>query len=342
VPFTVIFFDHTAVPTPLKTEDSKTSRMDPERLAQLPVDSRGQPMLEMARSKAKREKAIPKDYKSLIPSDAMSISSLLNTPLPTILSTASTLRPAKSCLVSEPPSWTEDELKTMRVPSKEWLDGLDGAIVEGWLNGAHSVEHPSDATVRFPLWVGTFWMSLLEVIREREEWRRSREWMLSLTQGAETHETLATFDRVPWKKHVWILPVEADRAVTKLSFFARLLSDGLLAERHIDAFASYLNIRLRKRAPKAPGVFVASLPLSVTLSIYFDAPAWKIQECKLLLQYTALFRNRAYHRLLFPAHVGGALNGHWVVFDVDFKNSKYSFGELDGRTDTFIACQSSR
>lgn len=153
--------------------------MDPERLSQLPVDARGQPMLEMARPKTKQEKVIPKDYEDLIPSGAMSISSLLSTPLPTILSAASSLRPANSCLVSELPNRTKDKLKTARVPSKEWLTALDGAITEGWLKGAHSVEHPSDATVRFPLWAGTFWTLLSEVIQQREEWCRAQEWVLS-------------------------------------------------------------------------------------------------------------------------------------------------------------------
>ena len=129
--------------------------------------------------------------------------------------------------------------------------------------------------------------------------------------------------------------MEADRVVTKPGFFARLLSDGLLAERHIDAFTSYLNIRLRKQTPTAPGTFVASLPLSVALSNHFNASAWKIQECNILLRYTAIFKNRAYNRLLFPAHVGSAQSGHWVVFNVDFKGARYSFGEWEERADDF-------
>ena len=310
--------------------------MDSERLSQLPVDSCGQPMLEMAKPKAKQEKLLPKDYEDLIPSGALSISSLLSTPLPTILSAASSLRSANSCLVSKLPNWTKDKLETARVPSKEWLVALDKAITERWLEGVRSVEHPNDATVRFPLWVGTFWKALSEVIQQQGEWRRAQEWMLTLTQGAETREAQGTFDRILWKEYIWILPAEADRAVMKPSFFARLLLDGLLAERHIDAFTSYLNIYLRKWTPTAPGAFVASLPLSVTLSNHFDASAWKIQECDILLQYTAIFKNRAYNRLLFPAHVGSAQSGHWVVFEVDFKGSKYSFGEWEGCADDFI------
>jgi hypothetical protein len=301
--------------------------MDSDRLSKLPVDSNGQPLLAMVRITANREKVIPKDYERLIPSEEITISSLLNTPLPTILSSVNLLRPAKSCVVCEPPSWTEDQLKTVRIPSKEWLMVLDAAIVDGWPKGARSVEHPSDTKIRFPLWVGTFWTAISEVIQQRNEWRRAQEWVLTLTQGRETHEVQAIFNKIPRKMYIWILPVEADRTVTKISFFAQLLSDGFLAERHIDAFVAYLNIQVRRRTPKAPGILVADLPLSVILSNYFDATADKIRGCKPLLQYTAVFKSAAYRRLLFPAHVGGAQDGHWVVFSVDFAKSEYSFGE---------------
>jgi hypothetical protein len=302
--------------------------MSTDRLSKIPVDSTGQPLLAMVRIAANKEKVIPKDYENLIPSEGISISSLLKTPLPTIVSTANLLRPAKSCVACESPSWTEDQLKTMRVPSKEWLMALDGAIVAGWPRGACSVEHPSDPNIRFPLWVGTFWTALFEVIQQQKEWRRAQEWVLTLTHGRETREIQAVFEKIPWKVYVWMLPAEADRAVTKISFFAQLLSDRFLAERHLDAFVAYLNIQVRRSWLSAPGVLVADLPLSYTLSLHYNATAGKILGCILLLQYTAVFKfNAAYHTLLFPAHVGGVEDGHWVVFSVNFAERNYCFGE---------------
>ena len=305
--------------------------MSTDRLSKIPVDSTGQPLLAMVRIAANEEKVIPKDYENLIPSEEISVSSLLKIPLPTIVSTANLLRPAKSCVACGSPSWTEDQLKTMRVPSKEWLMALDGAIVAGWLRGVCSVEHPSDPNIRFPLWVGTFWTALTEVIQQQKEWRRAQEWVLTLTHGQETRKIQAIFEKIPRKMYIWILPVEADRAVTKISFFAQILSDGFLAERHLDAFVAYLNIRMLRSWPNAPGVLVADLPLSYTLSLHYNATAEKIQGCTLLLQYTAVFKhNAAYHSLLFPAHVGGVEDGHWVIFSVNFAERNYSFGELCG------------
>lgn len=303
--------------------------MNANRLSNIPVDRDGKPLLAMVRITANREKVIPKDYERFIPSAEITISSLLSTPLPSILSAANLVRPAKLCVVCEPPNWTEDQLRTIQVPSKDWLKALDEAIVEGWLRGASSVEHPGNTKIRFPLWVGTFWATLSEVIQQQKEWRRAQEWVFALAQSRETHEVQAVFARIPCETYIWMLPVEADRAVTKISFFTQFLSDGFLAERHIDTFVTYLNILAHTRRPNTPGILVADLPLSRTLSLHHNATADKIQRCTLLLQYAAVFKNNtAYHTLLFPAHVGGVEDGHWVTFSVNFAKREYSFGEL--------------
>jgi hypothetical protein len=303
--------------------------MDPDRLSKIPTDDFDEPIFAMVRITANREKTIPDSFKRLIPSSDISILSLLDVPLPTISSTANVLPLAESCAVCKPPSWNNDQLMAMQVPPKDWLAALDDAIIEGWLRGVRSVEHPSDENVRFPLWVGTFWTALSEVILEQRAWRRAQEWVCALPQGHETHGLRAVLGRVPWKADIWVLPVEADRAVTKISFFAKLLSDGFLAERHIDAFITHLNIQARRTNPSAPGTLVADLSLSLALSLHHNASSDKINDCKTLLQHIAVFKsNKAYRVLLFPAHVGGVEDGHWVVFRVDFSRHEYSYGEL--------------
>lgn len=304
--------------------------MNADRLSKIPLASDGWPLQAMVRIAANKDKVIAKDYEYLIPSEATTISSLLITSLPTTLSTTSLLRPAKSCVVCKEPSWDSNQLMSASVPSREWLKDLDEAIGEVWPKGASSIECPSNPNIRFPLWAGTFWTAISDVIEEQKEWRRAMEWVYALTQCHETYDIQAVLERIHRNAPIWILAAEADRAVTKINFFAQLLSDGLLAERHIDAFVAYLNVQVHRCRPNVPGVFVADLPLSVVLSNYFDATAGKIRSCKLLLQYAAIFKSKAYRRLLFPAHVGGMHNGHWVVFSVDFEKSEYSFGELCG------------
>ena len=303
-----------------------------DRLSRISVDSNSRPLLAMVGIDTNQDKVVPKDCECLIPSETTSISSLLDTSLPSILTTMSLLRTVESCVVCDEPSWTKDQLISTSVPSAQWLKDLDQAIGKGRPNGAKSVEDPRNTNIRFPLWVGTFWTALSGVIEEQKEWRRAREWIDTLIEG-ETDEVQAIFDRLPRKTPVWVLASEADRAVTKISFFARMLSDRFFAERHIDAFVSYLNIQVRKCKPSAPGVFVADLPLSIVLSNYSNAPAHKIHDCELFLRYTAIFKSKAYHRLLFPAHVGGRDVGHWVVFSVDFIKAEYGFGKSRGHAD---------
>jgi len=310
--------------------------MDPKRLSVIPVDCDGQPLLAVVRNATQRDKVIPEDYERLIPSKATVISSLLIIPLPTILTTVSLLRPAASCVTCEEPSWTEDQLMLASVPSGEWLKKLDKAIGEGWLRGANSIEHPGNVNIRFPLWVGTFWTALSGVIEEQKEWRRAGEWIDTLTQGRETREAQAVLGRVTRGTPIRVLTTEAERAGTDITFFAQMLSDRPFAERHIDAFIAYLNFQARRRQPNAPGVFVADLSLSVTLSNYFNIPAHKVQGCKPLQQYAAIFKTKAYRRLLFPAHVGGKEDGHWVIFSIDFAKAEYSFGELRRLADNLI------
>ena len=81
-----------------------------------------------------------------------------------------------------------------------------------------------------------------------------------------------------------MLPAEADRTVTKTSSLAQLLSDAFIAERHIDAYTTYLNVHARWVQQSAPKVFVADLSLAHILSTHHKASRGKIKGCKILLQ----------------------------------------------------------
>ena len=131
----------------------------------------------------------------------------------------------------------------------KWLADLNKGIGEAWPMGANSIEHPGSPNIRFPLWTGTFWTMLSDAIEEQNEWRRAVEWVNALTQGRETHEVQMVFSRIPCNGSVWVLTTETERAGTIVSFFAQILSDGFLAERHIDAIVTYLNIQVRRHQP---------------------------------------------------------------------------------------------
>ena len=181
-----------------------------DRLSGIPVDSDSQPLLAMVRIAINRDKVVPKDCECLIPSEAATISSLLDTSLPTIFSATSLLRTVELCVVRDEPSWTKDQLISTPIPSAQWLKGLDEAIGKAWPNGANSIEHPRSTNIWFPLWIGTFWTTLSGVIEEQKEWHCAGEWINNLIQGAETHEVQAIFDRFPRNTPMWVLASEAD------------------------------------------------------------------------------------------------------------------------------------
>jgi hypothetical protein len=270
---------------------------------------------------------IPPDYSHLMPSPDMPVSSLLETPLPTTIPALDDGRSAGSYITSELPSWTLAQLKSARVPSREWLTVLNDTIAKRSSGDARSIEHPDDSTIRFPLWVGTFWTPLLDIIQEQKRWRNARKWVLALPTCNETRELVAAFDRIPRQIYVWILPLKGDRESTTIDFFANLLSERFLAERHIDAFVVYLNIQARRSGPNAAGILVADLPLSENLKQHHDAHEDKIVTNEVLAKYAELLRSTAYRTLLFPAHVGHGESGHWVCFRVDFEGRKYCYGE---------------
>ena len=145
--------------------------MDSDRLSKIPTDNNGEPILAMVRIAANKEKVVPDGYKQLIPSKEISVSSLLNSHLPTIFPPANILPVAESCFASKPPNWTRDQLMSFRVPSQDWLKALDVSMTDGWAKGANSVRHPGNGKIHFPLWVGTFWMELTEAIKEQQKWR---------------------------------------------------------------------------------------------------------------------------------------------------------------------------
>ena len=96
----------------------------------------------------------------------------------------------------------------------------------------------------------------------------------------------------------------------------------------MEAFSTFLNVEACRLNASAPGVFVADLRFPQALSLLCGESKIKFDGCKLFHQYVGAFRRngRAYHTLLFPAHVGDTENGHWVDFCVDFVKHEFSYG----------------
>ena len=111
-----------------------------------------------------------------MPAEALSVSDLVATDLPRGLEDE--LCSPESCLSKKPPVWTIEHLWNTDVPSRTWLNDLDIALDRGRHRGIHSIKAPVGSNdQRIPLWAVDSWLKMVEVIKQREKWKKSGGWM---------------------------------------------------------------------------------------------------------------------------------------------------------------------
>ena len=267
-------------------------------------------------------KSVPEEILHQMPAETISVSDLLVANLPQ--SSQSVLRSPESCLSRQTPSWTAKCLWKTCVPPREWLSSLDIALDRGWANGIYLIEVPAGSKdLRFPLWIGSFWLEMAEVIEQREKWERARGWMLTMVWTPGIQEAEKVLDRTPWGLRLW--PLIGHNRSTRVGFLAGLLSNEWLAERHIDTLVAYINDRFQKcRRPGA--TLVADSYLGSLLLRKGGKSMDELREDQELKTYGDKILH-GHERLLFPAHIGGSASGHWVVFSVDIRQKEISYGE---------------
>jgi len=278
----------------------------------------------LAAAALQQEKSIPEEVLRQIPAETVSVSDLVMADLPQHLQDV--LRSAESCLSKRAPSWTDSQLWGTRVPPRTWLFDLDVAIDRGWANGIVSIEVPvGSKNLRFPIWIGSFWSEMAEVIGQRERWKRALGWMQTMVRSPEIREVQKLLERTPWGLRLW--PLAGHDQSTRVGFLAGLLSNEWLAERHIDMLISYLGDRFRKS--NRPGAtLVADQYLGSLLLRKRGETAENLREDRELRTYADKILGPHQERLLFPAHVGGSNSGHWIVFSVDLRERTISYGKF--------------
>ena len=73
------------------------------------------------------------------------------------------------CLSKQPPSWTDRQLWETSTLPRTWRNDLGVTMIDrGWGSGIVSVEVPaSSKNLRFPIWIGSFWLEILKVIEQK-------------------------------------------------------------------------------------------------------------------------------------------------------------------------------
>lgn len=268
---------------------------------------------------------VPEGVRSYLPSETASISTLLKTDIPNLLSKTSIIQPAHLCTSPLDPCWTIDELFKTSLPPRSWLYDLGENISTMWVSGTRSIRPPSSSSpnLRFPLWVLNFWDTAVEVVEQRDRWRAGKDWLSRRVQDAGIHEARSLLEKVPWGLRLWSL-VGHDKE-TRVGYLAGLLSNEWLGERHINTISSYLNSRAQREPGLGPTNLVADLDLYVYLLNNSRSTAEIIRAHEGFKAYTKRILDRKCSRLFIPAHVGG---NHWIVFSVDFEKHTFEYGEL--------------
>lgn len=271
-----------------------------------------------------QERNVPREILQQIPAETISVSRLVATVLPQILQDI--LRSPESCFSEQAPNSSPEDLWRTPVPPRTWLNGLEISLAQRWSRTIRSIEVPVGSNwFRFPLWVVDFWLKVIEVIEQRDRWKRAQGWMLTMVRGPEIQEAEKILDRVPWGLRLW--PLAGYNQVTMVGFLAGLLSNDWLAERHIDTLVAYLNNRFQKG--NQPGTtLIGDQYLGSLLSRKRRETAAALREDRELRTYADKILDGHHERLLFPAHVGGPASGHWIVFAVDIREKTISHGKF--------------
>lgn len=271
-----------------------------------------------------QEKSVPEEVLCRIPVETISVSNLVATDLPRRLQDV--LRSPESCLSKRAPNWTDGKLWEAYVPPRTWLNGLEIALDCGWTSGIISIEAPAGSgDLRFPIWIGNFWLEMVEVIEQKERWKSALGWMRTMVRSPGIQAAEELLGRTPWGLRLW--PLAGHDQSTRVGFLAGLLSNQWLAERHIDILTLYLDNRFQKG--NQPGAtLVADQYLGSLLSRKRGETAAKLREDRELRMYADKILGAHQERLLFPAHIGGSTSGHWIVFSVNLRERTISYGKF--------------
>ena len=150
---------------------------------------------------------VPEGVRTLIPSETLPISTLLEADIPNRLSKTSIIRPVHLCASPLDPHWTIDELFKTSLPPHPWLYVLEENLSTMWASGTRSIKPPSSSSpnLQFPLWVMNFWSTVVEVAEQRDKWKAAEDWLSRRVQDSEIRNARSLFGNVPWGLKLWSL-----------------------------------------------------------------------------------------------------------------------------------------
>lgn len=216
------------------------------------------------------------------------------------------------------PHTDPNSILTRSIPPRAVLRDLNRAIGQVWLDGYHSVVDPrfEDGMERFPLWVLSLWTEVQELIESQNDWKRSIQWLDSLTHPMEIITQVK--DMVLGLS--WNQPLRLPGATSMdLTGF---LGSLWLSDTQIDMMIGVLQERMKVKE-YVEGTIIE--PVALSQELVLVARGMKEPNSKYLSRLAGRIRRTDTKSLWFPIHVNGC---HWIVGQVDFERHTFAFGEL--------------
>ena len=234
----------------------------------------------------------------------------------------------------------KDTLLSRPIPPYDFVEQLDNAVGQQWLDGAKSItdQRFNDGMEALPLWAIMFWKEVHKLNGMQSTWRQSLTWLEdqakkyvagTLTTSSDAEEICALLTSLKWDTSL-----KYCREATTTYQLTRFLGTRWLSDDNINMMVEELQDELAG----CLDVNVADLNFTTALQDVKARLALPLEKRKktLLGQYEPHIKNGTLQRLYFPLYVN---KNHWVAVEIDFKKQTFSFGNLCLR---FLKVQSSQ
>lgn len=276
-----------------------------------------------------RSRAIPAGVRNLfIPNSGLSVDELLSVE-DVIHSTTETAKfntEPPNCLNGDPAG---EEFQQQLRHRRQFISNAakDSSLLrrtfdDSWLSGAQSIRLAGDPLTRYPLWMERLLGDLEISMRKERAWRRSADWISSVSSCAldETTEELilecrSRFHDIPWNATVPGLGKAVQLSTEDLTGF---LSDDWINDDMINAGSEFVSRQLGSncRTRILNVLFIESLKnLRSTQAIYFPRRLSRMDQS---------IQDGEIDRLFVPVHING---NHWTLLRLDVNTRHYAYGD---------------
>ncbi|THU98707.1 hypothetical protein K435DRAFT_795527 [Dendrothele bispora CBS 962.96] len=303
------------------------------------------------RKLAKQLFFIPKQARNkLLPNRSHSIWDALTLKLPTITSSRISTVTALSAFFSHEPAITSlenqfDTLRKLPLPNADIIHRLQRYSRDAWMNGVQSVcyAHLSGESTPFPLWVITWWDSVLRHLQSVDKpWQHIHTWLTNTRQNHSNHNLRMEADIAYHQLQSVSFMMVKEGFTDRLPIHSlwRLLGNNWMNDTVVDTLLEVLKMTVETDDGMTARYIVCGTKVTQKLVDIFtdtegvkvDAPA-AYNRCQWLHNIGEdIFRNGK--ELVTVAHLGklpykGEKDGmdHWVPLVVNGKGAEFLYGD---------------